>query len=113
MARDILAVQAAGVSIEQEFSIASSFTQDNRTYSTSTLSALMVCNHSQFESDRQDQIRYYLHLRVEEVEEDEYLIEKLEQEEEDFIQDLQQSYISDGEDSSDSENELSSEDKQP
>ena len=50
---------------------------------------------------------------MEEVEEDKYLIEKLEQEEEDFIQDLQRSYISDGEDSSDSENELSSEDEQP
>lgn len=67
MARDILAIQAAGVGIEREFSIAGSFNLDERSYSSRVLSALMIVNHYQSEENRDSKRGYYLELRVEEI----------------------------------------------
>lgn len=97
MARDILSVQAAGVGIEREFSIAASFNTDNRTFSAPTLAALMICNHFQSEENRISQRRYFLELRQETI-----TPEELEAEEADdreaagkVISDLAENYISD------------------
>ena len=49
MARDVLCIQAAGVGIEREFSIAAAFNPNNKTYSAPVLRALMIVNHAQSE----------------------------------------------------------------
>lgn len=76
MARDILAIQAAGVGIEREFSIARNFNQDNRTYSAAVLGALMVCNHHQSEENFIAKRDFYIQLRVEEVSPEELVAEE-------------------------------------
>jgi hypothetical protein len=105
MARDILAVQAAGVGIEREFSIASNFNLDDRSYSAEVLSALMVCNHFQGEQNRDAKKRYYLEQRVEEITPEDL---EAEEEEEDFalsniMADLATDYISDSNEAEDEE----------
>jgi len=42
MARDILAIQAAGVGIKREFNIAGAFNGKNKSYSPAVLSVLMI-----------------------------------------------------------------------
>jgi hypothetical protein len=72
MARDVFSIQAAGVGVEREFSIAGAFNVDSKTYSDAVLGALMVCNHAQNEENRADRYDYYsIHCRVETVENDE------------------------------------------
>jgi hypothetical protein len=97
MARDILAIQAAGVGIEREFSIARSFNQDNKTYSPAVLSALMICNHHQSEEVREAKRDYYIRLREEEIT-DEELVAELEQDvraTEELLKGLTIIYVSD------------------
>jgi hAT family C-terminal dimerisation region len=65
MARDIFAIQAAGVGIEREFSIAGNFNVDNRTYSDEVLGALMIVNHAQSEENRVSKFDYFsIHART-------------------------------------------------
>ena len=59
MARDIFVIQAAGVGVEREFSIAGNFNVDNRVYGDEVLGALMVCNHAQSEENRASKFDYY------------------------------------------------------
>lgn len=47
MVKDIFAIQAAGVGVEREFSIASAFNTNNKAYTAPVLCALMVSNHEQ------------------------------------------------------------------
>jgi hypothetical protein len=71
MARDVFSIQAAGVGVEREFSIAGAFNVDSKTYSDAVLGALMVCNHAQSEENRADRFDYYsIHCRTEVVEEE-------------------------------------------
>jgi hypothetical protein len=115
MARDILAIQAAGVGIERGFSIAGSFNLDDRTYSPQVLSALMVCNHYQSEENRDSKKRYYLELRVEQISAEDIVIE----EEDDteaiaLTAALTESYISDdNEDVIEGDNESDEEQRPP
>jgi len=81
MARDILAIPAAGVGIEREFSIASCFNQDNRGYSAAVLGALMVCNHHQAEVNLTAKRDYYISLRMEQITDEELEAEIQEDEE--------------------------------
>ncbi|SRR6266700_3043491 len=97
MARDILAIQAAGVGIEREFNIARMFDLDNRSYSTKTMSALMICHHAQAEEIREDRINYFISGRVETISPEELIIEKAEAQD-DLLDQLQGNYISDDED---------------
>jgi hypothetical protein len=59
MVKDIFAIQAAGVGVEREFSIASNFNTDNKTYGPQVLGALMVNNHEQSVDARQHLWDYY------------------------------------------------------
>jgi hypothetical protein len=112
MARDVFSIQAAGVGVEREFSIAGQFNLDNRTYSSAILGALMICNHTQFEENvaigDSFAIDYYSvdlcsdNLLLDEAEKD---IERKEAELQlgTLIQSLKIIDISDGEDESDDE----------
>jgi hypothetical protein len=100
MAREILAIQAAGVGIEREFSIAGNFNLDNRTYSAEVLSALMVSNHAMNEENRVIRMAYYLQCRVEVIKEDDIEAEDAENNAVviDVLQNIATIDISDGED---------------
>lgn len=76
IARDILAIQAAGVGIEREFSIARNFNADNRRYSPAVLRALMMCNHFQNEEVRETKRDFFIRLREEEITDEELLAEQ-------------------------------------
>jgi hypothetical protein len=76
MARDILSIQAAGVGIEREFSIARNFNGDNTRYSPAVLGALMVCNHAQSEDINEAKRDYYIRLREEEIGEEDLAAEQ-------------------------------------
>jgi len=101
MARDVFAVQAAGVGVEREFSIAGMFNGDDKSYSDKVLGALMVCNHAQSEENRADKFDYYsIHCRITPV-----LPEELADERDDqflqlnsLVRTLESIDISDGED---------------
>jgi hypothetical protein len=101
MARDILAIQAAGVGIEREFSIAGSFNLDERTYSSGVLSALMIINHHQSEENRDSKRGYYLGLRVEAITDEDLKAEEDEDNEavSAVLRNLAINYISDDDDS--------------
>jgi hypothetical protein len=72
MARDIFAIQAAGVGVEREFSIAGNFNVDNRVYGDEVLGALMICNHAQSEENRASKFDYYsIQARATPVKDDE------------------------------------------
>jgi hypothetical protein len=101
MARDVFAIQAAGVGVEREFSIAGMFNGDNKSYSDKVLGALMVCNHAQSEENRADKFDYYsIHCRMTPV-----LLDELPDERDDqvlqlnsLVRTLDYLDISDGED---------------
>lgn len=72
LARDILAIQAAGVGIEREFNHAGGFIQDNRAYGSETLSALMIGHHYLGEINYASKRDYYLSAaRLEEIDAEE------------------------------------------
>jgi hypothetical protein len=114
MARDILAIQGAGVGIEREFSIAGNFNLDNRTYSSDLLSALMVCNHAQNEENRAIRFHYYLACRMEPIEADDMEAEEEEDaaQQQAVIGQLVTIDISDDEDDYELDSELSDVDSQ-
>jgi hypothetical protein len=106
MARDVLAIQAAGVGIEREFSIASAFNHDNRSYSGPVLGALMVCNHAQSEDIHAAKQEYFLRIRMEEIDSND-LEAEIQLDAEDrlrVIQGLADNFISDNEEESDEAN---------
>ncbi|TID27237.1 histone H3 [Venturia nashicola] len=110
MVKDLFAIQAAGVGVEREFSIASNFNTDDKSYSAQVLGALMVSNHEQTVDSKQHILDYYsMGRRDVHITEDELAAERAEQTKElvrivDEMQRLDE--ISDREDTADPNNTL-------